>query len=348
MHRRALIATSLAAPLLLARPAAAQGVDLVTEEYMVPSGDPGIEIFVRNKRPQGMTSHSPARTVLFVHGATFPAHTTFDLPLGGLSWMDYMAARGFDVWCMDIRGYGRSTRPQEMSQPPEANPPLVRGDTALADIAAAAGFVRQHRNIPRLVMMGWSWGSTLMARFAADSPNLVDRLVLVAPPWTPAGVAAPVAGTEGPLGAYRLVTQAEARRQWIAGVPEPRRAALIPPGWFEHWAGVTWATDPEGLRRNPQVLRVPNGGLHDLRENEQAGRASWDPAKLRAPTLLVVAEWDRETPPAMAAAIFPLLVNSSGKRLVVLGEGTHTMPLERNRGVLFATVQAFLEEAPPA
>ncbi|MBR0671961.1 alpha/beta hydrolase [Neoroseomonas soli] len=348
MHRRTAIALPLAATLLAAASASAQGVELVTEEYMVPSGDPGIEIFVRNKRPQGMNAFSPARTLLFVHGATYPAHTSFDLPLGGLSWMDYVAGRGFDVWCMDIRGYGRSTRPPEMNQPPEANPPIVRGDTALADIAAAAGFVRQHRSVPRLVLMGWSWGSTLTARFAADSPAQVERLVLVAPPWPPAGAAAPVAGTEGPLGAYRLVTQAEARRQWIAGVPETRRAALIPPGWFEHWAGVTWATDPEGLRRNPNVLRVPNGGLQDLREHELAGRASWDPAKLRAPTLLVVAEWDRETPPAMAAAIFPLLVNSSGKRLVVLGEGTHTMLMERNRGALFATVQAFLEEAPPA
>ena len=27
-------------------------------------------------------------------------------------------------------------------------------------------------------------------------------------------------------------------------MPEDKRAALIPPGWFEHWAGVTWATDP--------------------------------------------------------------------------------------------------------
>lgn len=347
MHRRTAIALPLAAP-LLATSASAQGVELVTEEYMVPSGDPGIEIFLRNKRPQGMNAHSPARTVLFVHGATYPAHTSFDLPLGGLSWMDYIAGRGFDVWCMDIRGYGRSTRPPEMDAPPEANPPIVRGDTALADIAAAVGFIRQHRSIARLVLMGWSWGSTLMGRFAADSPALAERLVLVTPPWLREGPSPAATGTEGPLGAYRRVTQAQARQRWLAGAPENRRAGLIPPGWFEHWAGVTWATDPDGLRRNPQVLRAPNGVLQDSRDYAQAGRPYWDPAKVRAPTLLVATEWDRDTPPAMAAAIFPLLTNSPGKRLVVLGEGTHTMLMERNRGTLFATVQAFLEEAPPA
>ena len=86
---------------------------VVMEEMMVPS-DPGIEIYVRNKRPADMTTFRPERTVLYVHGATYPASTAFDLQLGGLSWMDYMAARGYDVYLLDLRGYGKSTRPKEM------------------------------------------------------------------------------------------------------------------------------------------------------------------------------------------------------------------------------------------
>ncbi len=46
----------------------------------------------------------------------------------------------------------------------------------------------------------------------------------------------------------------------------------------------------------------------------------------------------------MAQALFPLLANSPGKRLVLLGEGTHGMWMERNRGALFQAVQVFLEE----
>jgi pimeloyl-ACP methyl ester carboxylesterase len=344
MHRRALIATPVLAAPFIAAQATAQAVEILTEEFMIPSGDPGIELFVRNKWPGTLTAFVPQRTLLFVHGATYPAHTAFDLPLGGLSWMDYIAGRGFDVWCMDIRGYGRSSRPPEMSQPPEANPPIVRGDTALADISAVAGFVRQHRNTPRIIHMGWDWGSTLMGRFAADSPATVERLVLVAPPWLRDGPSPAAAGTPAALGAYRTVTQAQARQRWMEGVPDAKRAALIPAGWFEHWAGLTWSTDPEGMRRNPPVLRAPNGVLQDSRDFAQAGRPWWDPSKVTAPTLLVVGEWDRDTPPAMAAALFPLLTNSPGKRLVMLGEGTHTLMMERNRGSLFATVQGFLEE----
>jgi hypothetical protein len=47
----------------------------------------------------------------------------------------------------------------------------------------------------------------------------------------------------------------------------------------------------------------------------------------------------------MAQTLFPLLTASPGKRLVLLGEGTHSMWMERNRGALFQAVQVFLEEA---
>src|SRR6187551_2781188 len=102
--------------LAVAGAASAQNAPLVTEEMMVKAADPGIEIFVRNKRPASMTAFRPERTVLFVHGATYPAHTTFDMRLDGQSWMDYIAARGYDVYFLDIRGYGKSTRPKEMSE----------------------------------------------------------------------------------------------------------------------------------------------------------------------------------------------------------------------------------------
>ncbi|WP_203074713.1 alpha/beta hydrolase [Falsiroseomonas ponticola] len=335
----------LAAPALMAGaaalPATAQAQPrIVTEEFMVPATDGQGEIFVRNKRPEGLAA-SASRTILFVHGATYPAHSAFDLPLGGLSWMDYIAGRGFDVWCMDLRGYGRSTRPAAMSQPPEANPPLMKGEQAVADIAAVAAFVRNRRSLPKLVHMGWSWGTSLMGRFAADNPGLVERLVLYAPVW----LREKADGPAPTLGAYRSVTQAQARERWLAGVPEGKRDALIPPGWFEHWAGVTWASDPEGLRQNPSVLRAPNGSQSDSWEFWRADRPFYDPAKITAPTLLVVAEWDQDTPPALAVALFPRLTNSPGKRLVLLGEGTHTIMMERNRGTLFQAVQVFLEEA---
>ena len=60
--------------------------------------------------------------------------------------------------------------------------------------------------------------------------------------------------------------------------------------------------------------------------------------------MLVLGEWDRDTPPYMAQTLFPLLTGAPGKRYVMLGEGTHTIIMEKNRMQLFQAVQQFLEE----
>jgi len=185
-------------------PASAQSPKLVMDEMMVPS-EPGIEIYVRNKRPADMNAFRPERTLLFVHGATYPAHTSFDLKLDGLSWMEYIAARGYDVYLLDLRGYGKSTRPKEMDDKSDANAPIVRGTTAVKDISAVVDFILKRRGIPRLNLMGWSWGTTLMATYTTQNASQVERLVLYAPAWirTTPSLSRPA----GPLGAYRMVTR---------------------------------------------------------------------------------------------------------------------------------------------
>jgi pimeloyl-ACP methyl ester carboxylesterase len=107
---------------------------LVTEHIMIEAADPGIKLYVRNKRPEDMKQFTSEKTLLFVHGATQPAEATFDLPLEGLSWMDYIAQHGWDVYLVDVRGYGRSTRPPEMDQPAASNPPIATTDEAVKDV----------------------------------------------------------------------------------------------------------------------------------------------------------------------------------------------------------------------
>jgi pimeloyl-ACP methyl ester carboxylesterase len=323
--------------------ATAQTPRVVMEEMMVPSADAGIRIYVRNKRPADMTTFRADRTVLYVHGATYPASTAFDLPLGGTSWMDYIAARGYDVYLLDLRGYGKSTRPKEMSEKPEANAPIVRGDTAVKDIGAAVDFILKRRNIARLNLLGWSWGTTLMATYTTQHADKVERLVLYAPVWIRTTPSLVQVGP-GPTPAYRMVRRDQALGRWMTGVPEDKKSALIPAGWFDQWADATWATDPDGAKMNPPVLRAPNGVIADGADFFGAGKPYYDPAKITVPTLLVGAEWDRDAPPYMGQTLFPLLVNAPGKRYVQLAEGTHTIIMEKNRLKLFEAVQAFLDE----
>ena len=46
----------------------------------------------------------------------------------------------------------------------------MRGETAVKDIGAVVDFILERRNIPRVNLIGWSWGTTLMATYTTQNP----------------------------------------------------------------------------------------------------------------------------------------------------------------------------------
>jgi pimeloyl-ACP methyl ester carboxylesterase len=327
--------------------------ELVTESYLIPSGDAGIELYMRNKRPAGMTNFPADKILLYVHGATYPSETAFDLPIEGASMMDLIAARGYDVYLVDIRGYGRSTRPPEMSAPPEANKPIVSTDVAVRDFSAAVEHILKRCGVARINLMGWSWGTAIAGKYTSEHNEKVHRLVLFAPLWIfrKDAVIAPAPEATGkgapPLGAYRLVSKEIAKARWFEGVPEDKKAGLIPSGVFEAWIEATWATDPDATKHNPPMLRAPNGVIADALAWWTAGRAHYDPGEITVPTFLIHAEWDFDLPSYQAREVFAALKNAPYKRLVEIGEGTHTVMLEKNRMQFFREIIGFLDEENP-
>jgi pimeloyl-ACP methyl ester carboxylesterase len=163
--------------------ATADTAGLVAESTLIPSADPGIQLYLREKRPADLTRFHADRVLLFVHGATYPAETAFDLPLGGISMMEWIAQRGWDVWLVDVRGYGGSTRPPEMNRPAEESKPIVDTATAARDVGAAVAHITQKRGLPKINLMGWSWGTSIMGSYTAEHNDRVARLVLYAPQW---------------------------------------------------------------------------------------------------------------------------------------------------------------------
>jgi pimeloyl-ACP methyl ester carboxylesterase len=277
-----------------------------------------------------------------VHGATYPAETAFDLQLNGFSWMDYIARHGYDVYLVDVRGYGASTRPPQMDQPADRNEPFGGSASAVKDVGTAVDFILKRRGVNKINLMGWSWGTTIMGWYTAQNNAKVNKLVLYAPQWIRNSSSLTDSG--GKIGAYRSVSMASAKGRWLTGVPEHKKADLIPPGWFEAWAKATLATDPVGSRQNPPVLRAPNGVVQDGRDYWSAGKAVYDPGQIRVPTFLAHAEWDADLPSYMLYAYFEKLTNAPYKRYVQIGEGTHTVIMEKNRMQLFMAVQQFLDE----
>jgi pimeloyl-ACP methyl ester carboxylesterase len=308
-----------------------------SETFRIASADAGIELQLRNRHPAGQTRFTPDHIVLFVHGATFPVASAFDVDLPGGSWMDYIAQRGFDVYGVDVRGYGGSTRPAALEGDPQASEPVAVTRDAVHDVSAAVDYIFKRRGVAQVNLIGWSWGTTTMATFAAENPEKVLRLVLFGPIWLP--MRAPPY-----QGAYRTVTHDSTRATNTNGIPKDRVEDISPSAWYEKWWAATQATDPGGASRTPPGLRAPNGCFKDMTEFWAAGKPVYDPAAIKASTLLIVGEWDMTTPPAMAQGLFPQLTSAHNRRLVILSEGTHQMSLEKNRMRLIGEVQHFLEE----
>src|SRR5712692_5949599 len=155
------------------------------------------KIYVREVVLAGTASRgNPAadRVVLFVHGAGTPAEVTFDVPYKDYSWMAYLAKAGFDVFSMDMTGYGRSTRPPPMNDPcnfpreqqaqfvpklipapcaPSHPTPITTMSSDWDDIGAVVDHLRAMRGVDKVSLVGWSQGGPRAGGYAARNPQKV-------------------------------------------------------------------------------------------------------------------------------------------------------------------------------
>ncbi len=228
---------------------------VVVEVFMVDAVDPGTKLYIRNKHPGSMQRFSPDRTLLYVHGGSLPSEATFDLSLDGLSWMDYIAQRGWDVSLVDVRGYGRSTRPPEMEQPPAANPPIARTNVAVRDVGVAVDFILRRRGMAKVGLMGWSWGCTIMGAYTAALNDKVTSLVLYSPGW----LQSPLQNPGPPVGAYNVNQIANALNSLQSGAPDSRKDDLLPTASFEAWSAAVLDSDPASAQHDPPAFRSPAG-----------------------------------------------------------------------------------------
>src|SRR5438874_1695189 len=120
-------------------------------------------------------------TILFVHGSSMAATPGFDLQAPGtdyVSAMDWFAAKGFDTWCVDHRGYGRSYKGPEV---------LATIADGADDLKAATDYIVAQTKCGPFLVYGISSGALRAALFAERHPERVKRLALDAFVWTGKG-----------------------------------------------------------------------------------------------------------------------------------------------------------------
>ena len=89
--------------------------------------------------------------------------------------MNYFALRGFDTWCVDMEGYGRSDKDRDDH---------FNISNGADDLKATVDYIKRSRGADKVDMYGISSGALRAALFAERNPNDVDRLALDAMVWT--------------------------------------------------------------------------------------------------------------------------------------------------------------------
>jgi len=284
------------------------------------------------------------RVALFIHGAGTPAEVAFDVPYQDYSWMAYLAQAGYDVFSMDMTGYGRSTRPAAMNDPcnlaREQQAAFVPGlisapcvasyahqMTTLAsdwhDIDAVVDHVRTLRHVDKVNVLAWSLGGPRSAGYAAQHPDKVAKLVLLAPAYNRAAQAE--APAQVPANGAAMNTQS--REEFIVnwdrqvGCADQYEGATRDSVWSEMIAsdpvGATWGS---GVRRAPQVTTW--------------GWTTAVVAKTQIPTLMVSGAHDKQVNPDRVRELYTDL-GSPKKVFVDLACSSHNAMWEKNHLLLF-------------
>ncbi len=74
------------------------------KHFRVPGPHPELSLFLRTLAPEPATPPL-GRTVLYVHGGTFPSALAIAHRFDGRSWRDELCAADFHVWGLDFHGF---------------------------------------------------------------------------------------------------------------------------------------------------------------------------------------------------------------------------------------------------
>jgi pimeloyl-ACP methyl ester carboxylesterase len=316
----------------------------VPNQSIVPSiNGQTVQIYVRERvKPATIQRGAPAddRVVLFVHGAGTPAEVAFDVPYADYSWMAYLAAAGFDVFSMDMTGYGRSTRPNLMNETCNlsAEQQAALGRTACKathtaqlttiasdwdDLDAVVEYIRDLRDVPRVSLVGWSLGGPRAGGYASRNADKVAKLVLLAPAYGRDSSQQPPQPSPAQGVAFNAQSHAEFTANWErqVGCPNQYEPAAADAVWR-----AMLESDPVGASWGQGVRRAPNTTAWGF------GKAAVE--RMQTPTLMVAAIHDKQVLPERVRDYFADL-GAQNKVLLDLGCASHNAMWETNHLLLF-------------
>ena len=288
-------------------------------EHWTSKGD--VRLFLWRKAPAAAS----AGTILFVHGSSMASQPTFDLQVPGRpdsSVMEWFAARGFDTWCADHEGYGRSDKGRPI------NCDIANG---AEDLAAVSDYVLGHSSAKKLLVYGISSGALRAAAFAQQHPERVARLALDAFVWTGEG-SPTLEERKKKLPEFKSKNRRPIDHAFVQSIFARDHPGTADEATINAFAKAILALDDS----------VPTGTYVDMCSRLPLV----DPARVTVPTILMRGQWDGIAGFDDLLEFFRRLPNPD-KQFVVMPGISHASFQQKNYLMVYHILHAFFTQPEP-
>ena len=291
------------------------------EEHWTTKGS--VRLFLWEKHAAG--PGGDAGTILFVHGSSMASQPTFDLQVRGRpdsSAMDYFARRGYDTWCVDMEGYGRSDKTRDI------NFDIANGAD---DLAAASDYILKTRRCGPLLVYGISSGALRAAAFAQAHPERVRRLALDAFVWTGAG-SPTLADRRKKLAEYQAKNRRPIDRAFVYSIFERDHPGTADEAVIDAFADAILALDDS----------VPTGTYVDMCSRLPLV----DPEKITVPTIVMRGQYDGIAGFDDLIEFYKRLPNPD-KQFAVMPGIAHASFQQKNYRLVYHILSSFFSQPEP-
>lgn len=275
----------------------------------------GIRIYLWEKYLSGQIGSfaQTGKIVLLVHGGTRSGRSLYDVQIRDYSLMDFFAQHDYDVWAIDIHGYGHSDKTDDW----------IDVKSAAADISAGVEHIAKLRGVSKVDLFGCSAGTQRAGLYTMEHPERVARLILQAGFWK---------GSEESRAMNR-------KRIENGGQPLPRnrptteadfRDGFVPGQFEQDVVDESVRIGMQNDRQRPNVFA------------EFATLPILDPKRIVVPTLIIFGEKDFAANDADLLPFFEQL-STHDKSYVQLADSGHLMILEKGHRRLQYEVLSFLD-----
>jgi pimeloyl-ACP methyl ester carboxylesterase len=323
-----------AAPVLAERAAGAapappgKPAEVVGSEHWTTklAGGAKVRLFLWRKRLRNPAAGEGRQgTILFVHGSSISSTPTFDLQVPGrpeLSGMDWFARKGYDTWCVDCEGYGRSDK---------ARPINADVSSGADDLVAASDYIMKQTGGDRLLVYGESSGGLRAALHAQRNPEQVKRLAVDAFVWTGEG-SPTLAERKKRLAQFRASNRRPIDRDFIRSIFTRDHPGTSDQTIVEAFADAALARDTS----------VPTGTYIDMCANLPLV----DPEKLSVPVLILRGQFDGIAAFDDVVRFFAKLPNPD-KQFVVMPGIAHSSMRAKNFQILYHALDGYFSQPAP-